>query len=311
MPKVQHIVVENDISSQRIDNYLIARLKLPKSLIYRWIRKGDLRVNKKRVKPTTKIYADDYLRIPPFNDSDVVEYNKKVKITPEHREFLESRIIFENDDFLVVNKPSGMAVHGGSGVNSGLVERLRSMRPHARRIDLAHRLDKETSGCVIAAKKHSSLVYFFNIIKNREVKKSYQALVHGKWNKSHKNVKLPLKRTALAHGERKVVVDFKEGKTAITNINNVIYYNDYSLLDIDLETGRTHQIRVHCQKSSHPIVFDKKYGSEELDKKSINNKFNRLFLHAYKLEFINPTDNKKIVIESPLDNDLNSVLKSI
>ena len=161
MARVQHIEVSEDVTEQRIDNFLIGKFsKLPKSLIYRWIRKGDLRVNKKRVKQTTRVNGGDIVRVPPFMlDDEQVD----VKVSQSHLDFLEERILYENDDYMIINKPSGMAVHGGSGVSSGLVERLRQLRPKARRLDLVHRLDKETSGCVILAKKHSSLVYFSSV----------------------------------------------------------------------------------------------------------------------------------------------------
>lgn len=161
MNKVQLIEVTDDVIEQRIDNFLISKFsRLPKSLIYRWIRKGELRVNKKRVKQTTRVSAGDIVRVPPFSLEENLEI---IKVSKSHLDFLEQRILYETDDYIVVDKPSGMAVHGGSGVNSGLVERLRQLRPKVRRLDLVHRLDKETSGCVLLAKKHSSLVYFFDI----------------------------------------------------------------------------------------------------------------------------------------------------
>ena len=302
MSKVQYITIPNDIKSQRIDNFLISQFSnLPKTLIYRWIRKGELRVNKKRVKQTTKIIAGDIVRVPPFS----IEETKveKIKVSQNHLDFLESLIIYENDDYMIVNKPSGIAVHGGSGVNSGLVERLRQLRPKARRLDLAHRLDKETSGCVVLAKKHSSLVYFFDLFKNKKIEKTYYAIVHGKWDKKVKTIDVPLFRTETKTGDRIVKVDYKNGKQSITHIKNVkdIQNGKYSLLTINLETGRTHQIRVHCQFVKHPIVADKKYGFFDKDKFIFKSNDNKLLLHAGSIEFYDVKQQKNIKVMAPLD----------
>jgi 23S rRNA pseudouridine955/2504/2580 synthase len=300
MARVQHLEVSDDINGQRIDNFLLGKFsKLPKALIYRWIRKGDLRVNKKRVKQTTRVSAGDIVRVPPFMLEDE---QAEVKVSQSHLDFLESKILYENDDYIIVNKPSGLAVHGGSGVNSGLVERLRQLRPKARRLDLVHRLDKETSGCVILAKKHSSLVYFFDVFKERKVDKIYYAVVHGKWDKSLKTINLPLNRTETKDGQRVVKVDKQEGKNAVTHILDVKHIKDeFSLLKIKLETGRTHQIRVHCKEMGHPIVADKKYGNaikdNLLDRKGVN----KLLLHAGSLEFFDEKQDKMISVEASLD----------
>lgn len=300
MARVQHIEVSDDINAQRIDNFLLGKFsKLPKALIYRWIRKGDLRVNKKRVKQTTRVSAGDIVRVPPFM---LEEEQTEVKVSQSHLDFLEGKILYENDDYIIINKPSGLAVHCGSGVNSGLVERLRQLRPKARRLDLVHRLDKETSGCVILAKKHSSLVYFFDLFKERKVDKIYYAVVHGKWDKNHKTINLPLKRTETKDGQRMVKVDKQEGKIAVTHILDVKHIKEeFSLLKIKLETGRTHQIRVHCKVMGHPIVSDKKYGNNikdsALDRKGVN----KLLLHAGELEFFDEKQDKKISVEASLD----------
>jgi 23S rRNA pseudouridine955/2504/2580 synthase len=301
MARVQHIEVSEDVSEQRIDNYLLGKFsKLPKPLIYRWIRKGDLRVNKKRVKQTTRVNGGDIVRVPPFIlDDEQLEVN----VSQSHLDFLEERILYENDDYMIINKPSGIAVHGGSGINSGLVERLRHLRPKARRLDLVHRLDKETSGCLILAKKHSSLVSFFDLFKERKVEKIYYAVVHGKWDKNIKTIDLPLKRTETKNGQRIVKVDKSEGKKAVTHIVSVKNLKeDFSLLTIKLETGRTHQIRVHCKAMGHPIVADKKYGAFEKDNKLISQGVDKLLLHAGKLEFFDEKQAKVISVEAELDD---------
>lgn len=306
MNKVQFLKVSEDVESQRIDNFLIGQFsKLPKSLIYRWIRKGELRVNKKRVKQTSRVVAGDIVRVPPFSLEDD---QKQIKVSQSHLDFLEQRILYENDDYIIIDKPSGMAVHGGSGVNSGLVERLRQLRPKARRLDLVHRLDKETSGCVILAKKHSSLVYFFDLFKQRKVNKIYYAVVHGKWDRNIKEIDLPLKRTETKDGQRLVKVDKKEGKRALTRIISVKGLGDYSLLEIKLETGRTHQIRVHTKTMGNPIVADKKYGNADKDQKLATKGIDKLLLHAGKLEFFDEKQQQKISVEAKLDDRFNKFL---
>ena len=306
MNKVQFLKVSEDVESQRIDNFLIGQFsKLPKSLIYRWIRKGELRVNKKRVKQTSRVVAGDIVRVPPFSLEDD---QKQIKVSQSHLDFLEQRILYENDDYIIIDKPSGMAVHGGSGVNSGLVERLRQLRPKARRLDLVHRLDKETSGCVILAKKHSSLVYFFDLFKQRKVNKIYYAVVHGKWDNNIKEIDLPLKRTETKDGQRLVKVDMKEGKRALTRIISVKDLGDYSLLEIKLETGRTHQIRVHTKVVGNPVVADKKYGNVNKDQKLITKGVDKLLLHAGKLEFFDEKQQQEISIVAKLDDRFNRFL---
>ena len=307
--KVQYLEVSEDVNIQRIDNYLMSKFsKLPKPLIYRWIRKGELRVNKKRVKQTSRVKAGDIVRVPPFNLADD---NQTIKVSQTHLDFLENRVLYETDDYIIVNKPSGMAVHGGSGVNSGLVERLRLLRPKAKRLDLVHRLDKETSGCVLLAKKHSSLVYFFDLFKERKVNKVYYAIVHGYWDREIKTVDLPLKRTETKDGQRLVRVDKKEGKKAITHILSAKHLSlgsdslKFSLLKIRLETGRTHQIRVHCKTMGHPIVGDKKYGYLDKDSRLDRNTTDKLILHAAKLEFFDEKQAKQVVAESRLDDRFN------
>ncbi|AJI54295.1 RluA family pseudouridine synthase [Francisella philomiragia] len=308
MNKVQLIEVTDDVIEQRIDNFLISKFsRLPKSLIYRWIRKGELRVNKKRVKQTTRVSAGDIVRVPPFSLEENLEI---AKVSKSHLDFLEQRILYETDDYIVVDKPSGMAVHGGSGVNSGLVERLRQLRPKVRRLDLVHRLDKETSGCVLLAKKHSSLVYFFDIFKERKVNKIYYALVHGHWDEKIDTIDLPLSRTETKDGQRIVKVDKREGKRALTRILSVQKIGDYSLLEIKLETGRTHQIRVHTRVMGHPIVADKKYGYMIDDKKLLAKGVDKLLLHAGKLEFYDEKQQRFISIEAKLDSRFDEFVKT-
>ncbi len=307
MAGVQHIEVDADREGQRIDNFLIGQFsKLPKSLIYRWIRKGDLRVNKKRIKQTYRVKPGDIVRVPPF----ILEEEAPAKVSDDHLVFLESLILFENADYMIINKPSGIAVHGGSGVNSGLIERLRQLRPQAKKLELAHRLDKETSGCMIIAKKYSILTYFHEALKKREVQKTYHALVHGSWSNKVKQIDLPLKRHLLPHGERMVRVDKKEGKDALTSVRILQKLDQYTLVEAMPHTGRTHQIRVHLAAYNCPIVCDKKYGIADKDQVLIKKGFNRLFLHSANLSFKDPKTGEDMHFEAPYDRDCITMLTS-
>ena len=298
MTTVQYITVESDRAGQRIDNFLIAYFKLPKKLIYRWLRKGEVRLNKKRIKHTYRVQAGDLLRIPPFT---AVEDKKTVQVCQDHLQYLESLILYENNDYLIINKPSGIAVHGGSGIHSGLIERLRVLRPYAKKLELAHRLDKETSGCLIIAKKYSVLTQFHHMLRNRQIKKIYHAVVHGRWPEKTTKIDLPLKRHVLPHGERVVRVDHNEGKDALTTVKILKHLKCCSLLEASPHTGRTHQIRVHLATHSHPIICDKKYGFAVQDNQFYTKEFKRLFLHAYTLKFNDPITSKIIEIKAPYD----------
>ena len=305
MAGVQHIEVDADRKGQRIDNFLIGQFsKLPKALIYRWIRTGDLRVNKKRIKQTYRVEAGDLIRVPPFH----LEEESPAKVSDDHLAFLESLILFENTDYIIINKPSGIAVHGGSGVNSGLIERLRQLRPQVKKLELAHRLDKETSGCMIIAKKYSILTYFHEILKKREIQKIYHALVHGNWSNKIKHIDLPLKRHLLPHGERIVRVDKTEGKESLTNVKILQKFEQYTLVEATPRTGRTHQIRVHLAAYHCPIVCDKKYGLADKDQALIKKGFKRLFLHAASLSFKDPKTGEDVFFEAPYDQDCSKIL---
>ncbi|WP_119344779.1 RluA family pseudouridine synthase [Facilibium subflavum] len=309
MSAVQYITVDPDRTGQRIDNFLLSQFTgLPKALIYRWIRKGQLRVNKKRIKQTYRVAAGDFIRIPPFH---LEEKQQNIQVTQDHLSFLESLILFENDDYMVINKPSGIAVHGGSGIQSGLIERLQQLRPQSKKLELAHRLDKETSGCLLIAKKYSILTYFHEILKNREVTKIYHALVHGVCHPKKGKIDLPLKRHLLPHGERIVRVDQNEGKQAITYIKPLNHFDQYTLIEAFPKTGRTHQIRVHLTSLSHPIVCDQKYGDPQKDKALHQLGFKRLFLHAKSLRFLDPKTQKEVSFDAPYDQACESLLNKL
>lgn len=308
MPNKQYLTIDPDRTGQRIDNFLIAYFKLPKPLIYRWLRKGELRVNNIRTVPAYKLQAGEILRIPPFT---TLKEKRIIPVSKKHLQYLKSSIIYEDNNYIVLNKPSGIAVHGGSGINSGLIERLRLLRPDEKKLELVHRLDKETSGCLIFAKKYNVLVYFHKLFKNQQIKKSYHAFVHGRWPKKITTINLPLKKYVLSQGERIVRVSHSSGKDARTTIQILKYFKNYTLLKVLPSTGRTHQIRVHLAAYNHPIICDKKYGSIEQNDEFYKAGFKRLFLHANSLEFKDPITNERVNIKSSYDSACKKLLSKL
>lgn len=303
--------VDDDLAGQRIDNFLLTYLKgVPKSLVYRIVRKGEVRVNKGRVKPEYKLQAGDVVRIPPVNLDA-----QKAPPKPSHQlaEQLSQAVVFENDGLLVVNKPSGLAVHGGSGVSLGLIETLRQIRPNERFLELVHRLDRDTSGCVMVAKSRRYLRFLQDELRARRVDKSYLALVHGQWSKRRKSVDIPLLRAELPNGERVVraVAEGTDGaKASLTHYRIQKVFDDCSLVAAKPVTGRTHQIRVHCLHAGHVILGDPKYAARELLQAFKPFKLNRLFLHAHQLKLRLP-DGEKLAIEAPLASELQVVLDNL
>jgi|APSaa5957512535_1039671.scaffolds.fasta_scaffold82530_2 23S rRNA pseudouridine955/2504/2580 synthase len=308
MQKVQYITVIKDREGQRIDNYLLAHVgKIPKSLVYRWLRKGEVRVNKKRVKQTYRVVCDDIVRIPPvFLEPNTSEEKlKKLDFS-----YLEDFILYEDKDFIVMNKPTGLAVHGGSGLDSGLIERLRVLRPNEKKLELVHRLDRDTSGCILIAKKYSILTYFHEQLRERKVRKIYHALVSGVWPKSITKIDKPLKKFVPSSGERFVRVD-QEGKASLTTTRVLEIFSGCTLVQASPHTGRTHQLRVHLQSVGHPILGDRKYSRRELDKPFMDKGLNRLFLHAYELTFIKPGTDESVTIRAEYDAVLEKVIKRV
>jgi 23S rRNA pseudouridine955/2504/2580 synthase len=306
--KVQLLEVAADEAGQRIDNYLIARLKgVPKSLIYRIIRKGEVRVNKGRVKPERKLAAQDQVRVPPVRQS-------QTKMPPKPSsglaDTLEDAVLYENDGLLVVNKPSGLAVHGGSNISLGLIEALRQLRPENRFLELVHRLDRDTSGCVMVAKKRSMLRFLQEALRQPGgIDKNYLALVQGRWPNRRTVVEAPLRKNELQSGERMVRVDLT-GKACRTEFNIVRRYAEVTLVGAKPITGRTHQIRVHALHAGHPIVGDEKYGRDEFNKSMKTLGFKRLFLHAAALTIPLPVGGS-VSVEAPLPADLQEALGNL
>jgi 23S rRNA pseudouridine955/2504/2580 synthase len=305
---IQYITLTNDHSGQRLDNFLMSRLKgLPKSRLYRIIRKGELRINKKRVKPDYRLQEGDIIRIPPLRLTPSI---KKNNLNKKLIKLLEKSIIFEDSHFLALNKPSGMAVHGGSGIYLGIIESFRLLRPQLKFLELVHRLDRDTSGCLLLAKKSSALKEVQELLRSGKIKKTYIALVAGHWPKSLLKIDAPLYKNQLRSGERIVRVQTK-GKSSLTEFSVQHYYDASTLIKAMPLTGRTHQIRVHTQFAKHPIIGDEKYGNKENNKKMRQLGCKRLFLHASQLEFTLQSTGKAIVLKAELPDDLNQVLKRL
>lgn len=279
---VDHVIVEKEYKGQRLDNYLFRLLKgVPKSRIYRAIRGGEVRINGKRSLAESRICEGDVLRIPPIRQSESIKINE---INEDLQSFLENRVLIENKDLILINKPSGLPVHGGSGVSLGLIEALRQMRPHNPFLELAHRLDRETSGCLLIAKKRTALIRFHEWFRGKELKKRYWVLVKGQWTQGVQRCDLPLVKNQLQSGERMVHVD-RAGKAAITIFRPIKIFRDCSLLEATLKTGRTHQIRVHLKSMNYPIAGDDKYGDREFNKLMLKYGLKRMFLQCMELSY--------------------------
>jgi len=307
--KVQYIEIDADRTGQRIDNFLISILKgVPKSLVYRLLRKGEIRVNKKRTKPEYKLQANDVVRLAPIRVSE--QESGEVYVSPQNVESLESSILYEDTHLLIINKPSGMAVHGGSGLSFGVIEALRKIRPDERFLELVHRLDRDTSGCLMIAKRRSTLKSLHEQIRNKTVDKRYFALVAGTWPKSQRMVTAPLLKNTLRSGERVVRVN-NEGKPSETRFNVQQRYQGATLIEAMPVTGRTHQIRVHCQYAGHCIAKDPKYFDESFEESISATGLKRLFLHAHKISFDDPRSGKLLTFEAPMDEQLLAALNAL
>lgn len=306
---VQFIEVDAEYAGQRIDNFLLTRLKgVPKSAIYKVLRKGEVRVNKGRIKPEYKLAAGDVVRVPPMV---VAGENEPVSVKLTMVKTLESHILFEDNELIVLNKPSGMAVHGGSGLQFGAIEALRALRPQAKFMELVHRLDRDTSGCLLIAKKRSILTALHEQLRDKVVEKKYWALVAGQWDAKVKKVTEPLKKNTLQSGERIVRVDENDGKPSETRFKILQRYAEGTLLEAFPVTGRTHQIRVHTACKGHPIACDDKYGDNTFTAEMNALGLNRLFLHAKLISFNHPVKGERLTFEAPLDKPLAAVLEKL
>ena len=308
-PNVQFLTISDDEAGQRIDNYLLNKLKgVPKSLISRIVRKGEVRINKGRIKPEYKLQAGDILRIPPVRISEKEQPQISNKLNKVNQ--LENQIIFEDDYLLAINKPSGIAVHGGSGLSFGVIEALRALRPEARFLELVHRLDRDTSGILLIAKKRSVLRHLHEQLRIKTIQKDYLALVRGQWQSHCKVVQAPLLKNELSSGERIVRVS-EQGKPSETRFSIEERYIAATLIKASPITGRTHQIRVHTQYAGHPIALDDKYGDAEFDRQMRELGLDRLFLHAFSLCFEHPKTGETLRLNAPLDGKMKNILQKL
>lgn len=302
---------------QRVDNYLIRQLKkVPKSHIYRLVRSGQVRVNSKRINVSYKLQLNDTIRIPPVRIED--KSFSDLKCISKSR-LIPFDILFQDDALLIINKPAGMAVHGGSGISLGVIEQLRAQHPDWKFLELVHRLDRETSGVLLLAKKRKALVELHRQIREGSVEKRYYALVKGKWVNIRQNVKLFLNKYLTADGERRVAVVNKKNSEKAIDSHTIFTLNktwgDFSLLEAELKTGRTHQIRVHLAHLGFPIAGDDKYGDFALNKKLAKKQqeivLPRMFLHAFKTVITHPVSGERLSIEAPLTKDLQAFINEL
>lgn len=303
--------IGHDADGQRLDNYLLRIAKgVPKSHIYRIVRAGEVRINKKRVTVDTRLALGDELRVPPIR---VATQPKPARVKPIDDQDLP--ILYEDEHLIVVDKPAGLAAHGGSGVSFGLIERVRASRPNQPYLELAHRLDRETSGVMILAKTRKALVRLHEMMRDGEVHKSYRTLVLGDWVNDRQHVKVPLFKYVTSSGERRVRVDEEKGLPSHTIFQLIERFGDVSYLSVDLKTGRTHQIRVHAQYCGHPLVGDEKYGNFEMNKAiakgCLGIPFKRMFLHAAHLLFKHPVTGAPMEISAPLPRECDELITTL
>lgn len=301
-PQVQFLTVEEDWHGQRLDNFLFRTVKgVPKTHIYQIIRSGQVRVNKGRAQADTRLSTGDILRIPPVRSSASSTAEAPASTAPAKN----FPILHEDDWLIAINKPAGVAVHGGSGVSFGVIEQMRAARPEARFLELVHRLDRETSGILLIAKKRSALVNLQDQFRQRTTGKTYLALVKGQWPQNLKVVDTPLRKYLLADGERRVRTTNAEDAEGMRSLSLVRVRSTYeaiaqqglpatSLIEVTIKTGRTHQIRVHTASSGYPIAGDDKYGDFDWNKRLAKQGLSRMFLHAWRLKFSHPNTNEAI-----------------
>ncbi len=315
-PQVRHYSVDAESAGQRLDNFLLRELKgVPKTHVYRIIRSGEVRINKGRAQADTRLQAGDLVRVPPIRLSEKIEA-KQAQPVPA-REF---PVLFEDPAFIAINKPAGVAVHGGSGVSFGVIEQLRRSRPDAALLELVHRLDRETSGVLLVAKKRSALKALQDQFRERETAKTYLALVKGAWPANKKVIDQPLHKYLLPDGERRVRVtsaDDPDGMRSITlvKVMGAVRLPEpwlggnpplLTLLAVTIKTGRTHQIRVHLASNGHPIAGDDKYGDFDLNRLLQKNGLKRMFLHAWQLGLIHPVSQQALQLQADLPPELKS-----
>ncbi|MBE9526696.1 MAG: 23S rRNA pseudouridine(955/2504/2580) synthase RluC [Proteobacteria bacterium] len=305
---VKFIEIDERNAGQRIDNFLFNFLKgVPKGHIYKIIRKGEVRVNKGRIKQIYKLQLGDSVRIPP------VKLAEKPSLPAPGRSLLkliENSIIYEDKSLIAINKPSGVAVHGGSGISYGIIEAIRALRTEQKFLELIHRLDRDTSGCLLIAKKRSSLIAIQDLFRQRQTDKRYLALLCGQLKLSNKKVTAPLLREALKSGERFVRVD-KQGKESCSYFSTLESFEQATLMQVKIVTGRTHQIRVHSQYLGHCVAGDSKYGNYACNQRLKEQGLKRLFLHSAQISFQHPETQEKVTIKAPMTEELENCLSKL
>lgn len=311
--RVTHLTVGDDHAGQRLDNFLLRIARgVPKSHVYRIVRSGEVRVNRGRVDADYRLQPGDDVRVPPLRTA---RQNEAVPAGPAPA--LAPPVLYEDADLLVIDKPSGVAAHGGSGVAHGVIERVRAARPRQTFLELAHRLDRETSGVLLLAKSRRALLSLHEQLREGLVDKRYWVLVFGDWVNDRQHVKLPLTRYVNPQGERRVGID-AEGMTAHTIFTMKQRYGDFSLLEAELKTGRTHQIRVHLAHLGFPIVGDDKYGDFELNRSLARGtrsaalpRFDRMFLHSAATTLAHPVTGGQLVLQAALPDDCDALLRAL
>jgi 23S rRNA pseudouridine955/2504/2580 synthase len=306
-PAVELVRISEDLAGQRLDNFLMTRLKgVPKSHVYRLLRKGEVRVNKGRAKPDYRLVAGDEVRLPPVRRPEPGAPTARGRSAGLE---LETRILHEDDRLIVLDKPTGLAVHGGSGLSHGVIEALRAARPDAPYLELVHRLDRETSGCLLVAKRRSMLRALHELLREGRVEKRYLALVKGRWELGQVRLEDRLRKT-MRGGERMVTVD-DTGKTAASIFRPVEIGAAASLLEVRIMTGRTHQIRVQAAEAGHPLAGDERYGDRDYNRRMKELGLGRLFLHAASVGWEDPTSGEWRIFSTPLPEDLREILSNL
>ena len=310
--------IEEDGNDQRVDNFLFKRYRnVPKSHLYQLLRSGQVRVNGKRINASYRLQLDDVVRIPPIKSTEKNSI-RQTAIAPSS--FFTFTTLYEDDALLVIDKPGGMAVHGGSGISFGVIEQLRAQKTSMKFLELVHRLDRETSGVLLLAKKRSALVELHRQIREGLMDKHYLVMVKGEWHNARQHVKLALNKYVTATGERRVAVSTGEREDSKSMLSHTIFklkktWKNFSLLDAEIKTGRTHQIRVHLAHLGFPIIGDDKYGDFEINKQLARTggqkKLARMFLHAHTLQITHPNTGERMHLQSPLSRDLQKFIDSL
>lgn len=303
--------IEEEGNDQRVDNFLFKRYRnVPKSHLYQLLRSGQVRVNGKRINASYRLQLGDIVRIPPIKNTEK-NSSRQTVIAPSN--FFTFTTLYEDDALLVIDKPGGLAVHGGSGISFGVIEQLRAQNPSWKFLELVHRLDRETSGVLLLAKKRSALIELHRQIREGLMEKHYLVMVKGEWHNAKQHVKLALNKYVTASGERRVAVSNGEYNDSKSKLSHTIFklqksWKNFSLLDAEIKTGRTHQIRVHLAHLGFPIIGDDKYGDFEINKQlgktRGQNKLTRMFLHAHTLQITHPNTGERMQLQAPLSKDL-------